>query len=73
VISRSIVRSAGRFFDFDGCQIAGHFSMFSSERIFSPGPLRVVVLVGLLKAASRWLTEMGAAVGFVSLSVTALV
>ena len=30
-----MVRSAGRFLDFDGCQIAGHFSMFNSDRILS--------------------------------------
>ena len=35
VTSRSIVRSAGLFLDFAGCQIAGHFSMLSSARILS--------------------------------------
>src|SRR5438034_8318938 len=30
-----MTRSVGLFFDLAGCQIAGHFSMFNSDRIFS--------------------------------------
>src|SRR5437660_361807 len=68
VIPRSIVRSAGLFFDFDGCQIAGHFSMFSSERIFWTAPERAALFDGLLEPTPLGVAKIGLASCIVSIS-----
>src|SRR5690348_7714730 len=53
-MSRCMVLRAGLFFDLAGCQMAGHFSMLSSERILSASLARKDGLLVLLVTGS-WL------------------
>jgi hypothetical protein len=53
-----MVRTAAFVFDFDGCHMAGHFSMFNSVRIRSDLPSeigpRFVVLVRVGDSGVGW-------------------